>query len=620
MKTKLSFAVMTLLLLLGGCGQPAASPTVAPPAAIAGPTATPTLVPTSQELASDAAAEFTHVSMESQGISPQALRELVEIVSGYVQDEKVVGSELLVLKNRRIVLHEAFGWQDRDEELAMSIDTLFNIRSMTKPVVGTAIQMLIDEGKLALDDPVARYLPSFDHDRSRDITVEHLLTHRSGLPLTMIAASFGEYDSLRKLADGAGKRGPDFEPGSAFRYSDAGFDVIGALVEVISGLPLQQFVQERILDPLGMADTVTLVQADDPRTERIASLYGGAQGEWSRFWSPQDEPLYPFAMGSQSLYSTPLDYARFLALWMDGGCVGDEQLLSPEAARRALQPISDGKMPGAFPGLRLDYGQAWITYVPQDAPEGRGELVLFGHSGSDGTWAWAWPDQDLMMLYFTQSRGQGTGIALEDEIDRLLIHPGREEAALPDELKPYLGTYTALSGPLMYKEFEILAQNGRLAVNLPEQIVVALEDPTAGGLWKLTLDPSLAVSFVRDEADQVTGLQWHQAGEVFEMPRGTAPEEPPLDPEAVQKYLGAYERPEEQGSDPVQVLIHNGRLALKTPEVAVALELYPPDDDGKWTIRLNPVVSVSFQEDEAGNVKSFTAHTPEGDFVRPRVE
>jgi CubicO group peptidase (beta-lactamase class C family) len=489
---------------------------------------------------------------------------------------------------------------------------------MTKPVVGTAIQMLIDEGRLAPDDRVAECLPSFDNEGSSEITVEHLLTHRSGLPLTMIAASFGEYDSLCELADGAGERGPDVEPGSAFHYSDTAFDVLGALVEVISGMPLQQFVQERILDPLGMADTVMLVEADDPRTDRIASLYFGAQGEWSHIWSPGEEPLYPFAMGSQSLYSTPLDYARFLALWMDEGRMNDEQLLSPEAARRALTPVLDSRLPGAFPGLRLDYSQAWIIYVPEDAPEGKGQLALFGHSGSDGTWAWGWPDQDLMVLYFTQSRGQGTGIALEDEIDRLLIHPDREEAAVPDELKPYLGTYAALSGPLMYKEFEILVQNGRLAINLPGDILAELEDRDDEGLWRLALNPSAALSFVQDEHGQVTALLWHEAGEVFELPRGTAPEEPELDLEAVQKYLGEYERPEEGGT--VEVLIHNGHLGVRTPEVAVVLEMYPPDGEGKWTFRLNPAVSVSFQEDEEGNVISFTAHTPEGDFVRPRVE
>ncbi len=619
MNRQLLLVIMALTLLLTSCGQRAASPTAIPPAVEAKPTATVTAVPTLHEPAAEAAAEFAYASAESLGISPAALRALSEIVSGYVQDDKVVGAELMVLKNRRIVLHETFGWRDRDDEVSMERNALFNIRSMTKPVVGTAIQMLIDEGQLSLADHVAQYIPAFNDGQSGDITVEHLLTHRSGLPLTMIAASFGEFDSVRALADGAGERGPDLKPGSAFQYSDAGFDVLGALVEVVSGTPLEQFVQERILDPLGMADTVALVREDDPRTSRIASLYFGGQGDWSRIWRPQDEPLYPFAMGSQSLYSTALDYARFLALWMDGGRVGDQQLLSAEGAERALRPVSDAKLPGAFPGLRLDYGQAWVVYVPEDAPEGQGEMALFGHSGSDGTWAWAWPDRDLMVLYLTQSRGQGTGIALEDAIDHLLIHPDREEVELPDELKPYLGTYTALTGPLMYKEFEIVVQNGQLAVNLPDQIVVALEDPDEEGLWRLSIDPSVAISFVEDQAGQVTALQVHQAGEVFDVPRGTAPEEPPLDLGAVEKYLGKYERPEEEGSDPVEVLIHNGHLGIKTPEVAVVLELYPPDEAGKWTLRLNPTVSISFQEDDEGNVVSFTAHAPEGDFLRPRV-
>jgi CubicO group peptidase (beta-lactamase class C family) len=619
MKKQLLLGIVALTLLLASCGQPAASPTAIPPVVEAEATATVTPVPTLHEPAAVAGAEFAYASADSQEISPAALQALSEIVSGYVQEDKIVGAELVVLKNRRIVLHDTFGWRDRDDEIPMERNTLFNIRSMTKPVIGTAIQMLIDEGQLSLDDHVAQYIPAFHDGRAGDITVKHLLTHRSGLPLTMVPASFGEFDSVRALADGAGEHGPDIQPGSTFQYSDAGFDVLGALVEVVSGMALEPFVQERILDPLGMADTVALVREDDPRTSRIASLYFGSQGDWSRIWRPQDEPLYPFTMGSQSLYSTALDYARFLALWMDGGRVGDQQLLSSEGVERALRPVSDSKQPGAFPGLRLDYGQAWVVYVPEDAPQGQGEMALFGHSGSDGTWAWAWPDRDLIVLYLTQSRGQGTGIALEDAIDRLLIHPDREEVELPDELKPYLGTYTALTGPLMYKQFEIVVQNGRLAVNLPDQIVVALEDPDEEGLWRLSLDPSVAISFVEDQAGQVTALQVHQAGQVFDVPRGTVPEEPPLDLETVAKYLGKYERPEEEGSDPVEVLVHNGHLAIKTPEGSVVIELYPPDEAGKWTLRLNPTVSISFQEDDEGSVVSFTAHTPDGDFLRPRV-
>lgn len=597
--------------------QPVApTPTPQPPTSTPLPTATAKPEPSPTPV--DPGADFTYASPASQGIAEPALDKLVQIVSGYVEDDKVVGSELMVLKNRRIVLHEAFGWLDRDEASAMSVNTLFNIRSMTKPVVATAILMLVDDGDLSLDDPVAAYLPAFENEASGKITVRQLLTHRSGLPLTTVGGGLGEIASLREIADGAGEQGPDTEPGSGFQYSDTGYEVLGALVEAISGMPLGQFLHARILEPLQMHETLTLIRAGDPLTDRIASLYYGGQGTWQRFWGRQDEPFYAFTMGSQSIYSTPLDYARFLALWMDEGRANGEQRLSPDLVREALVPVSDTKLPGAFPSLRLDYGQGWVLYVPEDAPQGEGEVALFGHSGSDGTWAWAWPDRDLIVLYFTQSRGQGTGITLEDELDRLLIHPDREEVAVDASLELYLGSYTALSGPLMYKTFEILVQNGRLAVNMPEQIVIALESPDDEGLWHLTLDPSLAISFVEDEMGTVTALRWHQGGQTYEVPRGMAPEEPPLDTEAVEGYLGTYERTEQD--DTIEVIIHNGHLSLQAPDIPIPLELFPPDEAGLWRLRANPEIAIDFQEDEQGTGVSLTVHAPNETVVHPRVD
>ena len=451
--------------------------------------------------------------------------------------------------------------------------------------------------------------------------MEHLLTHRSGLPLSILT-SFDGFPTLRSVADAAGEQDPDFPPGSDFQYSDTGMEVLGALIEVVADMPLDQFLQERILNPLQMNDTLTLVDAEDPRADGIASAFVGNPGSWSLFWQAGDEPIYPFTMGSQSLYSTVLDYARFLGFWMDGGKADGQQLLTQAAVDRALTPVSDSGMPDGFPDLRLDYGQTWVVYVPSDAPEGEGEMALFGHSGSDGTWAWAWPDRDLMVFYFTQSRGQGTGIGLEGDLYRLLIDPNAEPATadVPDVLKPYLGSYVATTGPLMFRPFEILVQNGKLAVNVPEQIVIELLEPDEDGLWRLALDPSIAVSFIEDEAGDVIAMNWHQGGEVFEVPRGEMPEEPPLDMASVEKYLGLYDRPEEPDADPVEVLVHNGHLALKVPEAMVILELFPPDAEGRWIMRLNPSVSVSFQEDDEGNVISFTSHAPDEDVVRPRAQ
>jgi len=429
-----------------------------------------------------------------------------------------------------------------------------------------------------------------------------------------------DYESLQEIAEEAGEHGPDFEPGTGFSYSDTGSDSLGAVLEVVSGAKVDAFLEERILGPLGMSDTVTLVKSEDPRTARICSGYMDSAGEWSRYWHPGDDALYPFAMGSQSLYCTPLDYARFLAFWMDGGVIGDQSLLSSAAVERAMQPVSDMEYLTGFPGLKVFYGQMWMLWMDEDAPEGA-KPVLFGHGGSDGTWAWAWPDLDLIVLYCTQSRGQVSGIRLEEEIDRLLIHPGvaREAEEAPEEYEPYLGVYTATAGPLRGRQYTVLVKNGSLAVDLPEQIVVELLAPDEEGLWRLSIDESIAVSFERDESGDVVVLKFHQAGEIFDIPRGTPVPEPQLDAEAIQKYLGCYST--EEPGIMVKVLIHNDHLTLDVTGQIVKVELFPPDEEGKWALRLNPVVSIGFDEREDGSVESFTAYLPDGTtLLRPRVE
>lgn len=603
--------------------EPSAVPATATPVeSVPEPTAPPEPTPTPLQANTAAAAPqpvaFSYATPDSQGLSTEALERLVQVVRGYVEEDKIVGAELVVIKNRQIVLHEVMGWRDRDAEIPMARNTLFNIRSMTKPVIGTAIQMLVDEGKLALDDKVSEYLPAFDNAKSGKITIEHLLTHRSGLPLSLLS-SLADYANIQQIAQKAGEHGPDFAPGTGFQYSDAGSDVLGAILEKAAGVSIDEFLEQRILSPLSMNDTITLIDKDDPRTGRICSAYIGSKGDWSRFWSPSDKPIYPFAMGSQSLYGTPVDYARFLAFWMDGGKLGEQQHLSPQAIERALAPVSDMDYPTTFPGLKMRYGQMWILYTDADAPDGA-KPVVFGHSGSDGTWAWAWPELDLMVLYFTQSRGQATGIGLEAEIDRLLINPGAAEqvADVPEAYAPYLGTYTAHSGPLMNREFTVLEQNGHLAIDLPEQFVVELEPPDEEGKWRFAIDDSIAVSFEQDETGEASAMRIHQAGETLELPRGAASPEPELDLEEVQKYLGFYH--DKEAGHNVQVLIHNDRLAIEIPESLVMLELFPPDEDGKWYVRLNPTMAISFNASGDGRIESFTAHTPQGNFLRPRVE
>ena len=570
------------------------------------------------------APELLYASPESQGISNESVAELADIVRSYFDEEMIVGAELVVIKNRKIVLHEVVGWSDRENEIPMERNTLFNIRSMTKPITGAAIQILIDEGRLRLDSRAVEYVPGFDNENSRNITVEQLLTHRSGLPLSIITAT-DEYETLFSMANETGIIGPEFTPGSKFWYSDAGTEVLGAIVEAETGVPLDALVTERILEPLRMNSSFYYHPAtqNDSRQGRIADLYLGGIGEWVKIWS-SEEPLYPFAFGSQSLYSTPVDYARFLAMWMDDGRVGGRQLLSSDAVDRTLTPVSkmsslgsDMPYPTGFFNLEAYYGQMAILF--SNVTTGIPEVEVIGHSGSDGTYAWAWPKLDLMILYFTQSRGSTSGIKLESKIDELLIRPELVELnnQAREQYAKYLGSYSANFGPFRNTEFIVTLQNGRLAVDIPNQLVFELEEPDEEGRWRFKLLDEVAVSFELDDGGNVTAMRLHQAGYVFELPRGRPSEEEGY-PEDMVKYVGVY-----QTEDPnvtMKVVIHDGRLALEIPGQPIELELYPPDDEGKWYMRLNPTVAVSFSETDDGRIDSLTLYLPDGTtYTRKRI-
>lgn len=482
------------------------------------------LGPMSPFAAAEENAAFPIATPDSQGVSAAAVRRVADEVEQYVKNGSIVGGELLIIKNRKTILHEVYGELDREGKRAMERDTIFNIRSMTKPLTGVAVQMLADEGKLRLDDPVAKYLPGFDNDKSNAITVEQLLQHRSGLPLTIITTRLDEYPDLQTQAKAIGEKGPQFPPGDKFWYSDAGSDAAGAVVEQISGTTIDRFVAERILQPLEMADSFYLSKANDPRKKRVASLYFGSQGKWTRIWNADRASFYPFAWGSQSLYSTPADYARFLVLWMDGGMANGKRLLSNEAIARILTPASpmktlgsDQPYPSGFFGMKPHYGQMSMLYAPGQSPT-QSDVRAIGHGGSDGTGAWAFPAENLIVCYFTQSRGGVTTIRLETMIqDALLKGEGAEN--VPDELKPLIGTYYANFGPFKNAPFQVVFRCGKLALDIPGRLVFELSEPDTEGRWRFVLSNATAVSFNKDGDGKVSALALHESGMSFELPR-----------------------------------------------------------------------------------------------------
>jgi CubicO group peptidase (beta-lactamase class C family) len=568
---------------------------------------------------------FPRASAESVGMSDAALHELARVVQSYVDDDKIVGAELLVIKERRTVLDQAFGWRDREEQAAMTCDTIFNVRSMTKPLIGASIQILLDEGALALEDEAAKYLPGFDNDKSRHITIEQLLTHRSGLPLTILTKRLDEYETLEAQANAVGVAGPQFEPGSRFWYSDAGTDVLAAIVEVASGMDLAAFVQARLLDPLGMSDSFFLSKTTPHAQDRIASLYFGSAGKWARIWKGSEASFYPFPWGSQTLFSTARDYARWLALWLDGGRARGVEVLSEEAVQRTLTPRSSMSMlgsgqpfPTGFSGLTTHYGQLSVLHVPTLDPKAK--PVVVGHSGSDGTIAWAWPARDLMILFFTQSRGGLTPIRLERDIERLLLAPSDpgNVAPVPEPIERYVGPYH-----LGFKPFEVFVQDGKLAFDHADSLAFPLEAPGRGDRWSLKgaeqfLGSSAYVQFVEDETGAVIGLKLAQDGRTTELNRGPAPAEPRLDAARLQAYVGTYR--DHDSAESHQVVVRDGRLALWFADLPSPVLLFAPDEEGWRMVRANPAMSLRFHDGPDGRADSCIARVRGREVSWPRVE
>jgi CubicO group peptidase (beta-lactamase class C family) len=157
---------------------------------------------------------------------------------------------------------------------------------------------------------------------------------------------------------------------------------------------VERYLETRIFQPLGMSDTHTFFSADVDWAGRVSSTYQLGGDGWERYWDNSMQQEAPFFRASGGVHTTPIDYARFLSLWMARGQAADGQLLSEETVVEALQP-----------GLEPSYGYHWEVLAPASSP---GELPAFGHRGSDGTIAVAIPEEDLLVLYFTQSRGTPT--------------------------------------------------------------------------------------------------------------------------------------------------------------------------------------------------------------------
>ena len=297
--------------------------------------------------------------------------DLRSVLEEAVEEGLIAGAVGLIAVDGEVVFREAVGWKDINEEEPMVEDTIFRIASMTKPITSTAVMMLIEEGRLDLDDPVSRFIPEFEGpevvvvgsngDRPfvparGEITVRHLLTHTAGIsyrfsgvePLTSLYAEAGISDGLSQTEGtiGQGMRRLAtlpllHQPGTAWKYG-LSTDVLGYLIEVVSQRTLEQFFRERIFEPLGMKDTYFFLPEE--KVSRLASVYRPARN--GRLRELTDEPIQEgpvifstsyhyrgprtYFSGGVGLVSTADDYFRFCQMILNGGELEGARLLQPE--------------------------------------------------------------------------------------------------------------------------------------------------------------------------------------------------------------------------------------------------------------------------------------------------
>ena len=368
------------------------------------------------------AQELPRATPESVGLSSERLDEATRGLQAHVDAGDVAGVVAGVVRHGRLVYLEALGELDRERGMPMRDDALFRLYSMTRPITSLAAMILWQEDRFELDDPVSRYLPEFagqrvfaeaaDPDvaatrpRRTEMTVEHLLLHTSGLGSRGSAIYRAEQVRLRSITlprmVGNAARVPLFEdPGTRWRYGIS-TTILGRLVEVWSGMPFDEFLRQRVLEPLGMTDTVFRV--DPSRADRFGPAYRpGPDGELR----PHAIEVVPFTEqpalieGGVGLVSTVRDYLRFSQMFLNGGELDGVRVLEPDTvATMTVNRVPDALLPLGFGNPQPGRGWTLGFSAVMDAdvfpyPVSAG---TFWWDGSSGTRFFIDPVQDMVTV------------------------------------------------------------------------------------------------------------------------------------------------------------------------------------------------------------------------------
>lgn len=369
------------------------------------------------------AAQSAPVKPESVGLSTDRLTRIHETMQRHMDARNIAGAVTLVARHGKIAHLEAHGALDVEANKPMTKDALFRVFSMSKPVAGVAILMLMEQGKVRLNDPVSKFIPEFKGMKVsvadgkpepyavpalREINIQDLLSHTSGLVSGPAAAAttsklIGELSSstLAATMPKYAASTLEFQPGTKWSYSAlAGFDVLGRIVEIVSGSTFDQFLKNNLFGPLGMKNTA--FHPGDANWPRVASAYHRAQGpKLTKVENPNRLQSKTYFSGAGGLVSTAEDYAQFGMMLASGGQWNGKRFLSP----RTVDLMASVFAPDTLPGRQSGLGFGLSVRVVAD-PIRAGQRVSpgsFGWDGAYGTHFWVDPKEKIVGLMMIQT-------------------------------------------------------------------------------------------------------------------------------------------------------------------------------------------------------------------------
>jgi CubicO group peptidase (beta-lactamase class C family) len=376
---------------------------------------------------SPAAGAKAATNPEAVGLSRERLERVDEMIERRIAAGDITGAVTIVARRGEVAHVSIHGVTDRDTRQPMRADTIFRIASMTKPIVGVGIMMMVEEGKLRLTDPVSRYVPEFGNLRvavarqegsgagtsfdlvapQRAITIKDLLTHVSGLgsgPMsdsTIEPIARREGETLADYIPRLGGTALEFQPGSRWAYSPGpGFETLGRVLEIASGMPLDEFLAKRIFEPLGMR-AITFWPSDS-QWPRVATVYRREDSGLVKQTMPNDTfSRNVYFRGSGGLYSTAESYVPFGMMLANGGELRGVRLLS----RKSVEMLGAVHVPDTLPGRPAGEGYGLSVRVVTDHAA-RGTLLsdgTYGWSGAQGTHFFVDPEEQLVGVLMIQT-------------------------------------------------------------------------------------------------------------------------------------------------------------------------------------------------------------------------